>query len=345
MITRYCKYRIVVAGLVLMVAVSFRSDTAVGQERRGTAGAAHLIVTPTARLAALGSAGTAGSSGVHGVEMLFVNPAGVTLNEGTGVLFSRMEYLVDVDVNTIAVAQEMGSNQLALFVNSWNLGDIPRQTEANPEISDLTFNPQITTVGLTYARTFTDRIAAGVTVKVVNEDIDDMGATAAAFDGGLTYVVAESGIRFGLSVRNIGSKLTFSGTGLARQSDDQGGAPLSTFYIASEPIDLPTLLNAGVTYTRAMGESLSLSAQMNFRSNSFDQDQYAAGLEIGFIDAFYLRGGFEWRRHSSLTVFRAGSFGTGLDLDVSGVGLTFDYAYRPTDFFSDVQLFTLIAAI
>ncbi len=171
-----------------------------------------------------------------------------------------------------------------------------------------------------------------------------MDATAVAFDGGLTYEIPEVGFRFGLAVRNIGSKLTFSGTGLARQTGvpEQGSdADQNTLYIESEPMDLPTLLNVGISYTRSMGSSLSFSVLANFRSNSFNQDHYSGGLEIGFIDVFFVKGGFELSPDQDLTLFGAGSFGAGLDRDLSGFQVAIDYAYRPTDFFSDVQLFTL----
>src|SRR5690606_41226926 len=63
----------------------------------------------------------------------------------------------------------------------------------------------------------TDRIAAGVTCKGVNEASHDMSATAVAFDAGMTYLVGESGLRIGVSLKNIGSEMTYSGTGLIYQ--------------------------------------------------------------------------------------------------------------------------------
>jgi len=348
MTTKRYTYHIRVAWLVLFIAIPTGHAFGQGDERTGTAGAAHLRVVPTARLSALGTAGSAGIAGSSGIEMLFANPAGLTLNRGTGALFSHIDYLVNVGINTLGVAQQIGNSQVAAFISSWSFGDIPRQTELNPEISNLTFSPEIITAAAGYARRFTDRIAGGITLKVVNEKIDDMSASAVALDGGLTYAIEEIGLRFGLSVRNIGSKLRYSGDGLSRQTpvpDQRPDADAGLLFIEAQEVDLPTLLNVGVSYSRSLSSNMSAAILTNFRSNAFDQDQYSAGLELGFVNVLYVRGGLELTPEQDFTLFSPGSFGAGLNFDVSGVGVAFDYAYRPTDVFSDVQLFTLNLSI
>jgi hypothetical protein len=347
------------AGRWILVAGLIGSSVALGQtaraqdlsgdySRRGTAGAAHLRVPVTARLASLGTAGTAGLEGMHGIEALFANPAALMLNEGTGVLFSRMEYVVDTGINTFGVAQHLGSNNLALFVTAWDFGEIARQTEVSPEITDMTFSPTFITAGLSYARQFTDRIAAGVTTKLVSEDIDDLVATAFAIDGGITYSISEVGLRFGFSVKNIGTKLRYGGEGLTQSvqiADQRPDADEGALLIETEPVDLPTLMNFGVTYTHRFTSSATVSLLANYRSNSFDQDQFAAGLEVGLLDVLYLRGGIDFMEDLDLSMFNAGNFGAGLRAGISGLDVAVDYAYRPTDFFSHVQMFTVTVSI
>ncbi len=318
-------------------------------KRRGTAGAAYLRVPATARLASLGTTLTAGST-LHadGVEVLFANPAALMVNRGTGVLASRVNYVADVGINMLCAAQQIGNNNLAVFVTAWDFGDIPRQTEANPEISDVTFSPTIITAGAAYARQFTDRIAAGVTVKLISEDIDDISGNAVAFDGGVTYAIDHLGLRFGFSVKNLGSKLDYGGAGLERRvrlEDQRPDADLGSLSLDAQSVDLPVLLNFGASYTREISDQASVSLFGNFRSNSFDQDQYAAGVELGLVDLLYVRGSLEITGDSDLSFFRAGRFGAGLSLPVGSVTLTADYAYLPTRFFSDVQVFTVGVSI
>ena len=311
--------------------------------RLGTAGAVELLVPLTARYTALGNSTTSGLSDMNGIEALYANPAGLANNTGTTALFSRMEYVADIGVNYFGVGQRFGNNNLAFAISAWDFGEIAKQTETAPEISDITFDVSFITAGLTYARALTDRIAAGATLKVVNESIDDVRATGVAFDAGMTYVVGETGLRLGVSLKNIGNEMKFGGTGLTRQVQLPGqpsNATNNAVNIESEGLEFPTLLNFGAAYTRQMGAGAAVTVLGNFRSNSFDQDQYSGGLELGFQDLVYVRGGFELTQDADLTFYKGYSFGAGLNLELSGTRLTLDYALVPTDFFDDVQFIT-----
>ncbi len=330
--------------IVSMIGMTALDAQAGDDKRRGTSGASYLLVPLTARHASLGSSLTSGVANINGLEALVANPAGLTLNNGTSALFSRMEYLADIGVNYFGIAQRIGNNQVAFSVSAWDIGDIPLQTETSPEISDVTFDPSIITAGISYARQFTDRIAAGATLKVISESIDDITGNAVAFDAGMTYVVGESGLRLGVSLSNIGTDLTYSGVGLTRFSrlpEQNPFASNQAIQVEAEGTQLPSLLNFGVSYARQLGAGAVVTVLGNYRSNSFDQDQYAGGLEVALMDILYLRGGFELVPDQDLTVWQAGNFGAGLNLDVGGTAITFDYAYRPADFFDAVQMFTV----
>ncbi len=312
--------------------------------RAGSAGAAELLVPLTARYTSLGATGTAGLVNMHGLEALYANPAGLALNNGTAALFSRLEYVADIGVNYFGVGQSFGNNNIALTISAWDFGEIAKQTEIAPEISDVTFDVSFITAGLTYARQLTDRIAAGVTVKVVNEAIDDLNASTVAFDAGMTYVVGESGLRLGVSLKNIGNEVQFSGTGLIQQVRLPGQDPSAqnnAVSIESEGVQLPSLLNFGVSYSRELGAGSVVTVLGNYRSNSFDQDQYAGGLELGFQDIVYVRGGYQLTEDMDQTFFQGATFGAGLNLNLGGSRVAVDYAYLPTDFFEDVQYITL----
>jgi hypothetical protein len=89
-----------------------------------------------------------------------------------------------------------------------------------------------------------------------------------------------------------------------------------------------------------MGANAVVRAMGNFRSNSFDEDQFAGGLEVGVMDIIYIRGGYQLTENTDATFFKGPSFGAGLKLDLGGTQLMVDYAYQTTDFFSDVQFIT-----
>ncbi len=316
-------------------------------ERAGTDASAYLRIPLTARAAALGVSMTSGVTGVTGVEALQANPAALTLNTGTNALFSRVEYFADADigVNFFGLAQRVGNNQIALSISAWDFGDIQRTTVTSPELSGETWDAPHVTIGLSYARQFTDRIAAGLTVKGISETIDDVSATAVAFDAGMTYQVGESGLRFGVSLKNFGPQMQFGGSGLNASiplGNEGGGIPGA---VDASRAELPSMLNFGAAYTRQFAGDVSVTGLANFRSNAYDQDQYAVGLEAGYANLVYVRGGYQMMADMDFTAFQGWSVGGGLNLDLGGNRLGFDYAYQGVDFLGSTNYFTVAVTI
>jgi hypothetical protein len=330
-------------GVVLAVLLGIATSDLRAQEndRVGTSGLVELTVPVTPRTISLGSALTGGMAGASGVEALIANPAAASLNPSTNAMFSRMNYVADVGVNYFGIAQRFGANNIGLAVTSWDYGDIPEQTVDQPEINpDNTWSAATYVVGLTYARELTDRIGAGVTVKGMSQRIDNMDARTFALDAGMTYVVGESGLRLGVSLRNFGPQVNYSGIGL--QESVGTGGPGGDFDVPAEVQDisseLPSMLNFGITYERTLSSQLSATALANFRSNSYDVNQYAAGLQLGFQDIVFLRGGLDLASESDMVHWSEYNFGAGLALPIGSSRLTIDYAYRPSDVFDGVNI-------
>jgi hypothetical protein len=313
-------------------------------DRVGTAAMEELLVPVTPRTVALGSALTGGLSTLSGVEAVQSNPAALLSSTGTSAMFSRTEYVADIGINYVGIAQRFGSNSIAITVTNWDYGDIFRTTEASPEINpELTWSASVFTVGATYGRQFTDRIAAGVTLKGLGREIDNVSAGGVAFDAGVTYVVGESGLRFGVSLKNFGTEMSFEGEGLNRPIGTQGpgGAGQVGGEIDDLPAQLPSTLDFGASYTRQFAGNVSLTGLANFRSVSYDLDQYAAGVELGYADLLFVRGGVNLTAEPDMDMWESWNVGAGLNLDVSGTNILVDYAYRPTDRFGGVNMFSV----
>jgi hypothetical protein len=314
-----------------------------GDDRAGTAAMEELLVPVTPRTVALGNALTSGLAGVNALEAVQSNPAALVVGTGTSAIFSRTEYVADIGVNFFGVGQRFGANSVGLTLTAWDYGDIFRQSEASPEIdSSATWSASTYTVGASIARQFTDRIAAGFTLKGLGRTIDDVNSTGIAFDAGMTYVVGESGLRFGVSLRNFGTSMSFAGDGLQRPIGQNG--PGGNGQIGGEIDDLeselPSSLNFGVAYTRALAGDLSLTALANFRSNAYDLDNYAAGVEFGYQNLFYLRGGVDVAT-ADVSAWDMWNVGAGLNVDLSGTRAQLDYAFRPSDVFGGVHVFSV----
>ncbi|MDX1418508.1 MAG: PorV/PorQ family protein [Rubricoccaceae bacterium] len=332
------------AAAAFLLGIGSPAVQAQGDDRAGTAAMEELLVPITPRTVALGSALTSGLSTISGVEALQSNPAALMVNPTTNAMFSRTEYLADIGINYFGIAQNFGSNNIALTISNWDYGDIPLQTENDPEITaGLTYDASTTVVGLSYARQFTDRIAAGITAKALNRSIFTVNSTGVAFDAGMTYVVGETGLRFGVSLKNFGPQMGFDGLGLDDSADSDG--PSGDFDVPVQIRDLeselPSLLNFGAAYTRQFAGDLSASVMANFRSNAYDLDQYAAGVELGYMDLIYARAGVNLTADTDMSAWEVWNVGAGLNLDMVGNGLAIDYAYRPSDVFGGVNVFSV----
>jgi hypothetical protein len=328
-------HRLLTYLVALLVLAGFTYDTAQAQQvQEGAAGAAYLLIPHTAQTASLGMAVSGGLASMNGIEAMLSNPAGLTQNAGTSGLFSYMDYAADIGVSTVGVAQSIGNNDIALIVSAWDFGDIPLQTEDRPDITDLSWEASNIVVGAAYARQFTDRIAAGVTAKLLSEEIHTVSATGVVFDAGIQYTVGETGLKFGVSLQNFGPEMSFSGDGLQRNTDE---GPLN---IEAQSHELPSELDFGFTYTRRLGGELSATVLGNFRSNSYDEDELGGALQLGLRDILYVRGGYAWSESLEESFFTGANVGAGLNLDFAGTTLTVDYGYRATDFFSNVHLVT-----
>lgn len=315
-----------------------------GDDRAGTAAMEELLVPVTPRTVAMGTALTGGLANLNPVEAVQSNPAAILTGTGTSAMFSRTEYWADIGVNYLGVAQRFGPNSVALSLTAWDYGDIPRTTVESPEVDEsLTWTASSFVAGASFARQFTDRIAAGFTLKGLSRKIDDVTANSVAFDAGMTYVVGESGLRFGVSLRNIGAEMDFSGNGLIRQNDQEGPGGVGQVGTEVDDLaaDLPVALNFGAAYTRALAGDLSLTGLINVRSNAYDQDNYAAGVEFGYQNLFYLRGGVNISPEQEIRAEEFWNVGAGLDLNLSGTGIGVDYAYRPSDVFGSINMFSV----
>ena len=322
------------------------TDAAAQDDRVGTSAMEELLVPVTPRTVSLGSAMTAGLPGISGVEAVHSNPASLLASEGTNALFSRSEFVADIGINYAGIAQSFGDNSVAIVVTNWDYGDIPRTSVDNPNVdpdAPVTFQASSYVVGGTYSRRFTDRIGAGFTIKALGRTIDASTSSSVAFDAGITYAVAESGLRFGVALQNLGGEMTFTGGGLIRALGTDG--PAGGGEIAGEvddlPGQLPSVLNIGATYTRQFAGDLSVSGLANFKSVSYDLERYSAGLELGYAGLLYARGGVDLTSEPDQDFWQGWNVGAGLNLDLQTTNLRVDYAYRPTNVFGGVNVFSV----
>ncbi len=283
--------------LSLLVVATATPDAIAGNpDRQGEAGAPELLMNPWARSAGLHTMTT---SMIYGVEAMRLNVAGLVRIQKTEVALSHTQYLrgTDIGLNAFGLAQKIGENSaLGISLMTIDFGDIRRTTTTQPEGTGSTFSPRYFNLGLGFSHMFENRVSVGALVRVVTEGLEDVTASAIALDAGIQYVTGEKdNFKFGISLRNVGSRLQFKGEGLAEELTitDFDGQHNITITQRPTAFELQSALNIGLSYDLYPAINHRITLVGNYTSNAFSQDQIGGGIEYSFKDLVMLRGGYK----------------------------------------------------
>lgn len=344
--------------------------------RTGQYGFTQLLVNGWAQSSGMGNAN---SAGVQGVESFFWNIAGLGKIEGTELAFSRSSWLggTGININSFGFGQAVGDGVLGLSVTSFSIGQIPITTYDQPDGGIGTYKPSISNINLGYAYNFTTRIAAGVNVKLASESTPDVRTSALGIDAGLQYsdfmsnkevkyrdpdknpaAGRNADIRFGVSIKNLGTDAKYSGDGLAAKSSIDGKSYTQTTSQRSDKTPLPSLINIGVSYDIRLDKDAKmywhrLTTAMSFTSNTATSNQTAFGLEYAYKELLMLRAGYNYEKGIFNYDTRNNAY-TGLNMGASvqipvmnketkmkSSQVSIDYSFRQTRPFSGTHTFGL----
>lgn len=324
------KPRILLIVMVLLV-VSLASAYAGNESRIGTAGAQELRIPYGSRGTAMGGAVVADA---YGLEAMFWNPAGLASMEGTEAMFSYLPYIADIDQNFVGVATNVEDfGTIGFGAKVMSVGDIEKTTYTDPDGTGFFFSPSLTVLNVTYARILTANVSFGATAMFLSEKVENVSASGMAFDVGFQYDPGWNGVRLGLTMKNYGSEMQFSGQNLERGLD---GHPVNP---NSAKFDLPASINIGMSVDFLNnGKNLATMAG-NFQSNSFSNDLVQGGFEYAYDGLYFLRAGYNYSQQDEW--INGATLGGGLTYMMGESRLTFEYAWNETETFDDNQYFTV----
>jgi hypothetical protein len=316
--------------------------TAGNPDRQGEAGAVQLLLNPWASSAGLHTLNT---SFVKGVESLRLNPAGLARINKTEFALGSANYLqgADIRLQALGLSQKVGENSAFGFsIMSVNFGDILVTTDdlPDPDPNGPTFNINFFNIGLSYAHVFENKVSVGVTLRGISESTSDVAAFGFAVDAGVQYVTGENdNFKFGISLRNVGSRMSFTGQGLSTAAPaPDGGAYNLTLAQRSAGYELPSTLNIGASYDFLFSENNHrVTILGNFVANSFSRDEIGVGVEYALKERFMLRGAYRTDIDKDVTqeaIYSGPSAGATIMVPLSkerkSNTLAIDYAYRAT---------------
>ena len=334
--------------VVALLAISFTQIFGGNPQRAGQAGASELLINPWARTSGWGGANIAG---VRGLEGIYSNVAGLAFTQKTELIFSQTSWLqygskmfsaADAvsTISSFGFSQKVGeSGVLGFAVMSMDFGDIEITTVELPDGGIGTYSPKFMNMSVSYAKIFSNSIYGGATVKIISEQISNVGASGVALDAGIQYVTgAKDNMKFGISLKNVGPRMSFTGDGLSFRGivGDDDDYKMTVEQRSSE-LELPALLNIGISYDLNV-QRHRITGAGTFTSNSFQKDQYILGGEYAYREMVMFRMGYTYEEgirtpSTRTTALRGPSAGFTVELPMGDSGSTFglDYSYRHTD--------------
>jgi long-subunit fatty acid transport protein len=358
------KYNLI--ALVIGVLISLPTILFAGNEQRiGQSGATELQVNPWTL-----SSGLAGSNiaSVRGVEAMYQNIAGAAFTKSTELSFTHTRWLVGtgIGINNFGLTHKMGeSGVLTMGVTSFSFGEIMRTTVANPDGGNGTFSIAYSVVSAGYSKEFSNSIYGGVNFKLISEGISDLQSSGLAIDAGIIYKTGmgknqlgkknRDNFRFGITLKNVGPTMMFTGDGLSFRTVNAAGIPMTLEY-RSQDFEMPTQLSMGISYNIPIKPQVdtvankittdhNIEISTAYISNSFAYDQFSFGVEYSFKKLFQLRAGYLYEKNimdaiSRTIAYTGPSMGASVMLPVNkekGSFMSIDYAYRTTANFSGIH--------
>ena len=287
---------------IVFIAILLSLFTGISNADQGTTSAVFLKLEQGVRPISMGGAFTAAADDVNAVLW---NAAGLAQLSSAEVTFTHSMWFADIFFDYIAAAFPAGEiGAFGLGVVYVNSGEIPRWDEfGNPGVAFSAWNLGIS---LGYGTQINKEMSLGITVKVFNESIDDVGAFGFAADIGGIYRVNKD-FAIGLVLQNLGPKHGFG-----------------------EAFLLPIAAKLGISYTGVRNMMLNIDYTQPIETFGI----LAMGLEYWYRNMVVLRLGYQFQGMFDLNKYYenfAGPailagfvMGAGLKIDIYEI----DYAYR-----------------
>jgi hypothetical protein len=290
-------------------------------EKVGTVGCQFLEIGAGPRGEAMGGAMV---SATEGMESVYWNPAGLRSIVRPSLIVNYGTWPADISHQFAAYAMRPSFMQgvFALSVTTLRMDSMPIRTADVPSGVGADFQPGDIAVGLSFAREFTDKFAAGGTLKWVHSELADMSvlgiegledyyAEGFVGDFGTLYNTGFRSLRIGLMIQNMGPEIQYR----------------------DEPVPMPATFKFGISMNLIESPGQVLTAAAEFRHPSDTSEKINVGAEYVLNDMYFLRGGYKLGYDEES--FTAGG---GVKLMVGGLGtLGVDYSYSDFGYFGGLH--------
>lgn len=290
-------------------------------EKVGTVGFQFLEIGAGARGTGMGESMVAAT---EGIESIYWNPAGLRFLGGPTLYFSYGTWPADISHQYAAFAMRPGfiPGIVGVSVTALTMDPMPVLTATSPGGVGVDFQPYDLAVGLTYTRVFTDKFAAGGSLKWVHsglgdlsilgeEGLEDFYVDTFVGDFGTLYDTGLRSLRIGLLIQNMGAE--------------------GIFY--EETVPVPVTFKFGVSMDVIDTPGQVVQASVEFKHPADTSEKINVGAEYSLNDTYFLRAGYKMGYDEE--GFTAGG-GARVDVEPIGRRVGIDMSYSDFGFLGQV---------
>ena len=264
--------------------------------KAGTTAAQFLKIPVGSRAIGMGGAFVAVSNDASAV---YWNPSGLALIRNNGyVSFVHTRWIADMQFNFVSAAIRAGDlGTFGASFTSLSMADMKVRTEFEPEGTGEYFSAFDLALGLSYARSLTERFSIGFTAKYIRQQIWHMIASSTAFDLGILFKTDYDWLTLGLSISNFGPKMHYEGKDSFINYDfnpDEWGDNENIFAnLQTDRWDLPLMFRFGLAAQIIKTKTNKLITAIEARHPNDNTESISLGAEYGFKHRFFLRAGYQ----------------------------------------------------
>ncbi len=310
----------------------------------GTAAAQFLKIGVGARANALGGSFTAIA---NDVSTIYWNPAGITNLNGFSLAVTHNEWFADISHDFAGIVYPVSSSDvLALHVIALNTGEQEITTVTQPDGTGIYYDVSDLAIGLSYARTLTDRFSVGITVKYIQQNLYNESANTFALDLGTYLRTGFHDLIIAMDMSNFGGNMQLEGRDLITITDinnQVSGNYNPDATLKTEPWPLPLTFRVGIAMDVVGGNDPVVESSQNRFTVAVDgvhpndnTEKLNIGGEYAWSEMVFARAGYkinydleEW------------TFGIGLRMNVVNQQVGFDYALVDYNDLGKVSQFSL----
>lgn len=297
--------------LVVVAALTAQASATEMFEKVGTVGFQFLEIGAGPRGVAMGEAMVGAA---HGVESLYWNPAGLRHVTRPTAFFTQATWPAEITHQFFGYAMRPGfiPGVIGVSVTSLAMDPMMVRTADSPQGVGVQFDVGDIAVGLSYTRMFTDKFAAGGTLRWIHSGLGDLSALGVegledysvegfVGDFGTLYDTGFRSLRIGLCIQNMGP----------------GGV-----YI-EEDVPMPATFKFGVSMNVFETPGQVVLAAAEFRHPADTSEKINVGAEYALNKMYFLRAGYKMGYDEE--TFTAGA---GIKLIIGALGqVGLDYSY------------------